>query len=453
MTHRKPTGSIVSASPGSAVEYGLIIQQPGKPQAVLRSFVAPMLSFRYGLHTIEASSFHDAVPAIRDRMAGMRCVFLIQDKELQTDVGISGLNLMGRYPLFVLAPQRLSGYYQEACAKMKNAFVCSWEDAFRKGGSFLSEMVESAFETNGIGRPFEGKPQSDYADLQLQVEARLGDLQALPTLPGVVRKILHMLKNPATTIDELEAVLSTDPVIVQKIRQVVASPLFAGHASNTAKFTLKDAIVRIGLKEIGAIAMQLMVVNSFVEVSGTLFDFKRFWGHSVGCALAADKIYKSKIVKFADELAFQDYWLGGLLHDIGKLVLGVFFWDHFSRVLGETVLRDISFREAERELGDAVNHEEIGKLLLLKADFGPEITEWVAVHDSASSPDSLFHLLHIANNLCKDLGLSYPQESAGRYSPEILSSLSLSEDDIASLRDNVGAELVAEVKELLRGIS
>jgi hypothetical protein len=92
-------------------------------------------------------------------------------------------------------------------------------------------------------------------------------------------------------------------------------------------------------------------------------------------------------------------------------------------------------------------------LLLLKADLGPEITEWVAIHDSATSPDSLFHLLHIANNLCKDLGLSYPQESAGCYSPEILSSLSLSEDDIASLRDNVGAELVAEVKELLQGIS
>ena len=126
-----------------------------------------------------------------------------------------------------------------------------------------------------------------------------------------------------------------NPVIVQKIRQVVASLTFAGQANGT-EFTLKDAIVRLGLKEVGSIAMQVMVVNSFVEASGTLFDFKRFWGHSVGCALAADKIYKSKQVQFAGELAFQDYWLGGLLHDIGKLVLGVFFWDHFSRVLGES---------------------------------------------------------------------------------------------------------------------
>jgi hypothetical protein len=97
----------LSSSPPSAIEYGLIIQQPGKPQAVLRSFVAPMLSFRYGLHTVEAGSFHDAVPAIRERTAGMRCVFLIQDRELHTDVGISGLNLMGRYPC---SSSRLRGF-------------------------------------------------------------------------------------------------------------------------------------------------------------------------------------------------------------------------------------------------------------------------------------------------------------------------------------------------------
>ena len=334
---------------------------------------------------------------------------------------------------------------------MKNAFVCTWEDAFHKGGSLLTEMVESAFEASHVGRPFDEKTP-DYAELQSQVDARLGDLDALPTLPGIVRKILRMLKDPSTTIDELEAVLATDPAIVQKIRQVVASTTFAGQTNGT-EFTLKDAIVRLGLKEVGTIAMQVMVINSFVEASGTLFDFKRFWGHSVSCALAADKIYKSKQVRFSGALAFQDYWLGGLLHDIGKLVLGVFFWDHFSRVLGETVLKSISFREAERELGNAVNHEDIGKLLLLKADLGPEITEWVAIHDSAASSDSLFCLVHLANNMCKDLGLSYPQENAAQYSPQVLGSLGLTAEDVASLRDAVGAELIAEVKELLHGIS
>ena len=38
-------------------------------------------------------------------------------------------------------------------------------------------------------------------------------------------------------------------------------------------------------------------------------------------------------------------------------------------------------------------------------------------------------------------------------SPQVLEGLGLTEEDVASLRDAVGAELVAEVKELLHGIS
>ena len=382
------------------LEYGLIVQQPGRPQAILRSFIAPMLHFRYGLITLEATRFQEAAPAIREHSKSLRCAFLIQNEALRSDVGISGLNLMGKYPLFALVPESLVKRYEELCSKAKNAYVCSWEHAFNGGGPFLKEMVESAFKANGIGRPFESENGMSYTDLREDVEQRLGNLDALPSLPSVIRKILRMLSNPETTMDQLEAVLSTDPAMVQKIHEVVKSPVFAG-SGQTGEITLKEAIVRLGLKEVGSIAMQVMVMNSFVEEAGSLFDFKRFWGHSVGTALAADKIYKSKIANFNSDISFQDYWVGGLLHDVGKLVIGMFFWEYFSRVMGETVLKGVSFREAERLIGDSCDHEQIGRLVLLKSDLGPEITEWVGSHDSPNGkPQPLHCLLHLANNLC-----------------------------------------------------
>ena len=51
---------------GAQAEFGLIVQRAGKPQAVLRAFVAPMLNFRYGLNTVEAESLQDAAPLIRE---------------------------------------------------------------------------------------------------------------------------------------------------------------------------------------------------------------------------------------------------------------------------------------------------------------------------------------------------------------------------------------------------
>ena len=432
----------------NGAEFGLIVRQPGKPQEILRSFVAPMLNFRYGLQTIEAPLFREAVPAIREHVGSMRCAFLIQSRELRSDVGISGLNLMGKYPLFALVPENLTKSYEAICSRMKNAFVISWEQAFDKRGSLLQEMVENIFENNGIARPFEDHKTASYDALQQQVETRLGTLEALPTMPGMIRHIMRLLSDPETPIRELERVLATDPAVVQKIYEVVNSPVFAPIGAQ-GELSLKEAIVRLGLREVGAIAMQIMIISSFAQISDSLFDFRRHWGHSVCCALAADRIYKSGIADFGD-VSFHEYWLGGLLHDVGKLVLGFFFWEHFARVLGETVLKGIPFHEAERQLAPGVDHEDIGKLLALKADLGPEITEWVAKHDTPMRNAKPLHcLLHLANNFCKDLGLSYPQEKGGDYSPQVLRQLDLDETDLHRLRDSIGEGLVSDLKQLM----
>ena len=39
------------------------------------------------------------------------------------------------------------------------------------------------------------------------------------------------------------------------------------------------------------------------------------------------------MLPWKEELAFNDYWIGALLHDAGKLVLGFFFWDHFEEII------------------------------------------------------------------------------------------------------------------------
>ncbi len=58
-------------------------------------------------------------------------------------------------------------------------------------------------------------------------------------------------------------------------------------------------------------------------------------------------------------------------------------------------------------------------------------------------------LLHLANNLCKDLGLGYPQLSEGEYRADILEKLGVNEEDLEKLRESVGEVLLTEVKALL----
>ena len=75
--------------------------------------------------------------------------------------------------------------------------------------------------------------------------------------------------------------------------------------------------------------LAMILMTSLVKPDNNLFDIRRFWEHSVGCAIIADRLYREKLVDFRTKVEFNDYWIGALLHDAGKLVLGFFFWDHF----------------------------------------------------------------------------------------------------------------------------
>ena len=149
-------------------------------------------------------------------------------------------------------------------------------------------------------------------------------------------------------------------------------------------------------------------------------------------------------------MRFEDYWVGGLLHDIGKLVLGFFFWDHFEGIMAEMLSGRRSFRSVEVELGGPLSHQSIGRLLMLKSNAGSDLAVWVGSHgEVGESASPLEGLLHIANNLSKDIGLSYPYEEAGVYNDSVLTKLNLDAGRLDALRNQIGDVAIKEVKGLV----
>jgi HD-like signal output (HDOD) protein len=96
--------------------------------------------------------------------------------------------------------------------------------------------------------------------------------------------------------------------------------------------------------------------------------------------------------------------IGALLHDVGKLVLGFFFWDWMLRILTHRAEKNCSFRQAEVDLGDVASHQRVGQLLL-NSDMGENAVNAVGNHHELSDPDDLLRLLHVADNLAKSVGL------------------------------------------------
>ena len=108
-----------------------------------------------------------------------------------------------------------------------------------------------------------------------------------------------------------------------------------------------------------------------------------------------------------------------------------------------------TFRQAEKDLCDVANHEFLGQLLLLKSNVGEQLVRAVGEHHSGKDPSDLVCLLHIANNLCKDLGKGYLQEESSLYRVEVLQKLKIAKPDMERICQELGEKMVKEIDDLV----
>ena len=426
----------------------MIIQQDGKPQQVLAKFLSLLLNYQFGLSTIVTQEMGKAATEVALKR-NIRCVFAIQSGALGGGERLATLNRQGAVPLFLILPRQVLERQRRAGTEQRNVFYCAWETAFTHTDASLQQVVRAAMGESGFGNLFDDLDNIPYADLQQRVEQRLRNLNTLPTLPEIVMRIMRLVNDPKTTTEQLEQLLCRDPAIVMKLLQVIKSPVFMAVARKSS-WTLSDIIVRLGLKKVGAIAQQIKMINSLVKPEESGFDLRRFWEHSVACAIIADKLCERKLVRLKKRVEFNSYWIAALLHDIGKLVLGFFFWDWFERVVAQMESAQYQFRKVEAELGDMANHERVGQLLVINADMGEVLATTVGMHHTiGEKPEPLLCLINLADNLCKDIGLGYLAEERGDYDERVSAELGIRKRDIPRIREELAKEVPNEVRDMV----
>ncbi|MBT3344519.1 MAG: HDOD domain-containing protein [Gemmatimonadetes bacterium] len=440
----------MSESSDNGSDYALIVCAQGQQPALLRHLML-VLNYRYGLDLIVAHSFYEGFGAAQKHGARIRCVAVVMASKTESKTSLSALNQEGRIPLFLLIPKYLDEHYELLCSHMEDVWMVFHEEALdgSSDGS-LQKRIEHVFHERGIGEIFSDETASlPFDDMQELIAHRLRTVKTLPTLPEVALRIMTMVEDPEPSVTDLAEVLTADAAIVHKLLQVVNSPLFAG-SGHKGGWTLHDAIVRLGFRQVGTIAQQIKLMNSLVQPDESLFDLRRFWEHCVACAIISDRLVKRDLLPLRKPVPFNDYWIGALLHDCGKLILGFFFWDHFQELITHMDSEGVPFRQAEKATGDVANHELLGRLLLLKSKVGEQLVEAVGTHHTTGpDPSDLTCVLHVADNLAKELGFSYLQDEPRLWSPDVLGSMKLMPDTAVALLDKVGRDVSERIAELV----
>ncbi len=198
-------------------------------------------------------------------------------------------------------------------------------------------------------------------------------IEDLPTLPEVVIEITRLVENPDTTAEDVYRLVSTDLSLSATMLKLVNSAFYGMPKSVTS---LEKAIRILGFATVRNIALAAFVFDAFMTGKGK-FDYRGFWLHSIATAAACDIMAKRLRVKDIGE-----YFVYGLLHDLGMVVLMQYFPDGLTRIREQSMqAADVDVPKVEeKEMG--CNHGELGAALAERWEFPASLVSVIGSHVS-----------------------------------------------------------------------
>ena len=246
-------------------------------------------------------------------------------------------------------------------------------------------------------------------------------IHSLPTLPTTFSRVNTLIQRPNTGAGDLAEVISDDQVLTARLLKLVNSA-FYGFGGKIK--TVSNAIMVLGFKSIKSLVLTSSVLDLFKSKdSNPYFDLQSFWIHSLSVAVACRVL--AKHMKQDDP---EEWFVAGLLHDIGKLVHHQYLSARFATALKLAFERKQHIHEVEKEtLG--FSHCETGRMLAERWKLPEELLEPIACHhepETAAKSPLLTAAVHVGDILARALELGKPGDPiVPRLSPEAWNRLNI----------------------------
>ncbi|MFA7621061.1 MAG: HDOD domain-containing protein [Aminobacteriaceae bacterium] len=280
----------------------------------------------------------------------------------------------------------------------------------------------------------------------------LGKIKEIRSFPQFVVETMRKLNDPDSNAQDVAASLSRDEGLVIRTLKLANS---AAYGISRDISSVSEAIALLGYKNISSIVLAASVYSVMDKpLAGYALDRGMLWRHSLSVAYSAR--YIAQLTKRSSP---EEAYVGGLLHDVGKVVLNDYVRFGYGIIAKMVEERQMSFLEAEVQvLG--FDHAVVGAMLVEKWGLPEPFKYAVAYHHAPNNLDEpkyqdLVDVVHLANSLCLMLGVGVGADGLQSYLfPESLERLGVSDYEMlmSELVDFVAQaeEELSEMEEAFR---
>jgi putative nucleotidyltransferase with HDIG domain len=240
--------------------------------------------------------------------------------------------------------------------------------------------------------PMDSALVENMAELSATIVA---NVNSLPQFPENILMVQRLIGDPRADMSSIAREISMDPAITADLLKIVNS---AQYMLIKKVDSIAEAVKMVGLRGIKNLLYSYGTQKILGEESA---EKKALWEHSYKTAFYAFNIIRNF---HRDTSIIDDVYVGGILHDMGKIVFANVHPDLIKRIRDFCDQKDLP-RTTFENLAAGMNHADIGAMIAEKWNFPESLVIAIRYHhDPASAPEkdrSLVDTVYLANMLCE----------------------------------------------------
>ena len=196
----------------------------------------------------------------------------------------------------------------------------------------------------------------------------------LPSLSTTATKVLETCNNPQSSPNDLNRLITLDPALAGQVLRLINS---AYYSLSQPVSSLSRAIIMLGVNTVKNLVLSLAILDHLhTRKPFRILSSATFWSHSVAVGVIAKCMAEAQGVSLADQ---EDYFVYGLLHDLGKIPLNHQFVDEYEQAMALARRQRWSLFRAERVIF-GIDHSTVGGLIARKWRLSPVCIDVLAHH-------------------------------------------------------------------------